>query len=471
MKLQGFVGATYTMDAMTFDKQRCVNMYPITSEVGTSKSVAALRSVPGYETKYTLGGGGIRGAITCGGGRCFVVSGSDFYELFEDFTTTDRGNLLTSTTRCSLAENGDQVIVVDGTTGYIFNLGANTFTEIADVNFPVCQNVTYQDGYFIVPEFGTNNFYISAINDGTSWDALDFSQAVSNPDPLVAVFSDTGNLWLFGERSTEVFANTGNANFPFERIPNAIIQTGCAAWATVQAFDNTIAWLGVDGQGRGVVWRANGYDAQRMSTQAIEAIIASADDFSESYAYTYHEQGHVFYCLQVKGLSTTLVYDGATGLWHERAFNSGSSDYEQHRGAVHFFFGQNNFIGDRINGKIYRQSLDLYSFDGDEIHRERTSPHYVEEKRNVPFSSFELDMETGKGLATGQGSDPVISLEYSDDGGRTWSNKLFRATGAIGNYKTRVRWSRLGSSRARVFRVRYSEPTFFQINEAYINGA
>ena len=56
MKLQGFIGPTYTMDARTFDSQRSVNLYPMISETGTSKSVAALRSVPGYVTGYTAGG-------------------------------------------------------------------------------------------------------------------------------------------------------------------------------------------------------------------------------------------------------------------------------------------------------------------------------------------------------------------------------------------------------------------------------
>lgn len=471
MKLQGFVGGSYQTDAMTWDRQRCVNLTPMQSEVGTSKSVTALRSIAGYELAYALGGGSIRGAKTVGNGRAFVVSGSDFYEVLADGTSVDRGNLLTATSRVSIAENGDQVMIVDGTYGYIFNMTTDTLSQIVDADFPACTVVAYQDGYFIVQENDTNNFYISAINDGMTWGALDFSQAVSNSDPLVSLISDTGNLWLFGTQSTEVFTNTGNASFPFERISGAIIQTGCAAPHTVQAFDNTIAWLGVDAQGRGVVWKANGYSAQRISTQAIEGIIATALDFSESYAYTYHEQGHVYYVLQVKGIDTTLVYDGATGIWHERAFNDGSSDYEQHRGSCHFFFDQNNYIGDRINGKVYRQSLSLYSFDGAAIQRERISQHMVDEKKNTAFSSFELDMETGRGLTSGQGSDPQIMMQYSDDGGRTWSNELFRSVGKIGEYKTRVRWARLGSSRARVFKVRYSEPTFFQINEAYINGA
>lgn len=471
MKVPGFVGPTYEMDAVTFDCQKSVNLYAIISEVGTSKSVAALRSAPGYNLFATAGGGPIRGAKTAANGRAFVVSGFDFYEINTDGTTTDRGNLLTATNRVSMAENGNQLIIVDGTYGYTFTFATDTFAQIVDGDFPTADIVTFLDGYFIVNDNGTNNFYISGLLDGTTWDALDFSNAASNPDNLVSLIADTGNLWLFGSsQSTEVFQNTGAATFPFERIPGAVIQTGCAAPFTVQAFDNTIAWLGVDEQGRGVVWKANGYSAQRLSNQAIEAIIASATDFTESYAYVYHEQGHVFYCLQIKGLNTTLVYDGATGLWHERTFvDNATNTTQQHRGSCHFFFNQKNLIGDRESGKIYQQSLSFYDHDGDEMHRIRVSPHLQEEKRNITFSNFELDIETGRGLVTGQGSDPQVMMKYSNNGGRTYSAERWVSAGAIGKYKTRVRFSRCGSARDRVWHVRYSEPTFFQINEAYIN--
>jgi len=472
VKIPGFVGATYEMDALTFDCQRSVNLYPMVSESGTSKSVSALRSAPGYTTYSAMAGGPGRGGKTASNGRGFVVTANTLYELNTDGTRTNRGTLLTNTSRVSMAENGEQLMVVDGEYGYILEFATNTFAQITDVNFPVSEVVTFQDGYFIVVEKNTINFAISGLYDGLTWDPLDVSSAASNPDNLVSLISDASNLWLFGSQSVEVFQNQPQGSaFPFVRIPGAVIATGCAAWDTVKAFDNTIAWLGVDEQGRGVVWKANGYSAQRMSTQAIEKIIATSSNFLDSYAYVYHEQGHVFYCLQVQGLSSTLVYDGATGQWHERTFvDKTTNTTEQHRGSFHLFFDQKNLIGDRITGDIYHQSLDIYDHDGDEMHRERVSPHLQDEKRNITFSSFELDCETGRGLTTGQGSDPQIMMTYSDDGGRTWSNERWVTIGAIGKYRTRVRWSRCGSARDRVWMIKYTDPTFFQINDAYINA-
>lgn len=473
MRVPGFVGQTYNLDAVTFDCQRCVNMYPMASESGTSKSQAALRSIPGYRLFATAGGGPIRGGKTVASGRAFVVSGFDLHEINSDGTTTVQGTLNTATGRVSLAENGTQLMIVDGTNGYVYNMDTDAFAQIADADFPNGADiVSFQDGYFLVNVHGTPYFAISDLYDGTTWDVLDRSLAASNPDNIISMINDNGNLWLFGDRSVEVFQNTGAAAFPFERIPGAVIQTGCAAPFTVQAFDNTVAWLGVDEYGRGVVWKANGYTAQRMSTQSIEAAIATSTDFTESYSYVYHEQGHIFYCLQVKGLDTTLVFDGATGLWHERTFKDTSTNtIQQHRGAVHLFFAQKNLIGDRLTGAIYEQSLSIFDYSGEPIHRERVSPHIADEKRNIAFSSFELDAETGVGLQSGQGSDPQVMMQYSDDGGRTWSNERFAPIGKVGKYKNRVRWSRCGSARDRVWKIRYTEPTFFQINEAYFNNA
>jgi hypothetical protein len=261
-----FVGASYQMNARSFDYQRSINLYPLISESGTSKSVTALRGTPGLSILTTIDNSPGRGAITSTNNRAFIVNGNGFYELSTTGVATLRGTINTQVGLVSLSENFNQVIIVDGTDGWIFNKDTNTFTEITDIDFPVCKNVVYQDGYFIVTETNTQKFYISALNDGTSWDALDFTSVESSPDNLIGLVSDKGNLWLFGTQTTEIYQNTGNAAFPFERIPGAIIPTGCAASFTAQRFDNTVVWLGQDENGRAVVWRAEGYQAKRLST-------------------------------------------------------------------------------------------------------------------------------------------------------------------------------------------------------------
>jgi hypothetical protein len=53
---------------------------------------------------------------------------------------------------------------------------------------------------------------------------------------------------------------------------------------------------------------------------------------------------------------------------------------------------------------------------------------------------------------------PQAMLQWSDDGGFTWSAERWEDIGKIGEYYTRMHWHRLGASRNRVFRMTISDP-------------
>ena len=438
------------------------------SEVADTKDVVALKRCPGTTIYSEVGSGPIRGAITTAKGRSFVVSGFEVYEV-KTTGSVLLGTITTATVRVSIAENGDQVMIVDGVKGYIFTQSTNVFAEVTDTDFPTASIVVYLDGYFIVNKADSAAFYISSLNDGFTWDALDFAVVSSNPDDLVGMVADRGNLWLFGNRSVEVFDNTGNASFPFERIDGSVIPTGCEAAHTILRVDNAIIWLGVDEQGRGVVWRSQGYNAVRVSTQAIEKRIAESVSRGDSYAWTYHQQGHAFVVFQIKGLNTSLVLDLSTNQWHERSFfSTPRNQREQHRGSCHFVFDNKNLIGDRENGNIYELSLTAYDDFGNPQICERITPHYDIEKNLISHNKLELDCDVGQGLDGNL--DAKIMMKYSDDGGFKWSQERWASLGKRGKYKTRVEWRRMGKSKDRVYHLKISDPVSFQINEAFLNG-
>jgi hypothetical protein len=101
--------------------------------------------------------------------------------------------------------------------------------------------------------------------------------------------------------------------------------------------------------------------------------------------------------------------------------------------------------------------------------RLRRATHLSTEQLWNFYHAFQLDLETGVGLTTGQGSDPQIMLRYSDDGGHTWSSELWVSAGALGNYAHRAIWRRLGRSRDRIFEIIYSEPTKVALVNAYLD--
>jgi len=55
-------------------------------------------------------------------------------------------------------------------------------------------------------------------------------------------------------------------------------------------------------------------------------------------------------------------------------------------------------------------------------------------------------------------NDRKVTLQYSRDGGRNWSNGKERSLGEIGEYRKRVRFHRLGTHVQYVVKFRTSSP-------------
>ena len=213
----GLVGPTYDQRSLPFDAQRSINFFPVFDQSG--KEVAALYGTPGLSEFTNVGAGPIRGEFISGNGRMFAVSGSGLYEIDSAGTGTLLGSLSTSSGRVTMAEGTTQLAICDGQTLYSLIYSSDTFAIVTDADLPASVGyVTNIDGYFVVNENDTGKFYISALNDVTNWDALDYATAENTPDTLLAVVNAVGQLWVFGERTTEIWANTGASNFPFSRL-------------------------------------------------------------------------------------------------------------------------------------------------------------------------------------------------------------------------------------------------------------
>ncbi len=439
-----FATQTYRARSLPLSAQRLVNLYP---EAGPSDAPTRvdLIGTPGATTFANVGSGPVYGMHAMGGVP-YVVSGTNVYTLASDGTATDLGSI-GATDKVVMDDNGTQVAIASGGDGYIAT--SASVSKITDPDFPGGSSVTFMDQYFIWTKPGSAQFNISALADGMAYDALDFATAEGKPDDLVAGYADHRNLWLIGEESIEIWWDSGASNFPFERYGQAFIEQGCAAKSSVVSMDNTIFWLGDNL----IVYRADGFTPMRISTYAIENAIRSYSTTADAHAFSYVDDGHTFYVLTFPA-GSTFVYDAATKQWHERSTGDlgrwGVCGYVRAYGK--------HLVGDSEDGKVY--SLDLAAADwaGDTIKQEAAGPHIGDGVTWRTMSRFQLDMEAGVGLTTGQGSDPQIMLDWSDDGGRTWSNELWRSMGKIGDYRHQAVWNRLGRFRRRVLRVRKSDP-------------
>jgi hypothetical protein len=461
VRFAGFIGPSYAHQSLNVDCQRSMNLFPEVHPLGTGKEseVAALVPTPGLRPLVTLPTSPIRGQHTASNGQFFVVAGNKLYRISSAWGYTELGSLNTSSGHVSMADNGTYLVLVDGTDGFSWNIDTSTYAEITDPDFLPADQVTFQDGYFLFNKGGTGAFFF--VDDADlDFDALDIAEAEGSPDDLVGIVSCNQNIYLPGTQSTEVFYNSGDADQPWQRIQGAVMGVGCAAAFTIAKMEGSLFWIGGDETGSGVVYQIQGYQARRISTPAIESVIRgiSVDDLADARAWVYQQGGHAFYCLNLPGIDRTFCYDVSTGLWHDRTYRE-LWDFERHRADCHAVAHGLNVVGDYETGDLYELDPDTKDDDGTVIVRERTSPHFSSGLRLVRHKAFTLDMEVGVGLdGTAQGTDPQVMLQWSDDGGHTWSNERWQSIGKIGKTRTRVIWRRLGVSRDRVYRVRVSDP-------------
>lgn len=461
MKFEGFIGPSYTLESPSANAQRTVNIYPETQESGPRKgNVASFAPTPGLRLlATTLGGGPIRGTYWSSTDQLFVVSGSNLWEILSGWAPSLRGGAIasSSTGRVTMADNGTTLMIGDGTsTAWNCALApGSALSAVADPNCPGGY-VAWQDGYFINTVPGSNRFQLSGLN-AVTYNALDVASKEGRPDVIVMALSVNRHLWLFGEQTTEVWWDSGAAAFPFERIDSAFIETGTISALTVARVAGSVAWVGNDERGRGTVWYAQGFQLQRISTHAVERALSGYANLASASAFAYQQNGHEFYQLSVPG-GGTWCYDFSTGQWHERDFTDPVLGSQPHLASCATTAFGSVVVGDRLNGNLYAYDPAYLSDNGSPIRRLRQAPHVSKDEKRIVHSAFELQAEPGVGLQTGQGSAPLASLSWSNDGGHTWGNKHTVSMGLVGQYKHRFRWRRLGVSRDRVYRVETSEP-------------
>lgn len=473
MRFAGFIGPSYVSQSVNVDCQRCVNLYPELDELGTGKEheVASLVGTPGLKLLATLGTGPVRATYLGSNGVLYAVSGNTLYSVSSSWVATSLGTLNTSTGFVSMADNGIQLVMVDGTYGYALTISNSTFAQITDPNFLGSTHVSFIDGYFIFNKPNSGEFYISDLNADT-FNALNFALAEALPDNIVGHMAMLQSLYMFGTQSVEVYYDSGDT-FPFSRIQGAVVQVGCSAPYSIAKLQNQLYWVGGDDTGSGIVYTMQGYQAVRISTPAVESVLRSigSTNLALARAWAYQQAGHLFYVLNIPGATSTWVYDASTRLWHERTWLNLWSQ-ERHRGDCHASAYGSNVVGDYQNGKLYSLDPSTYADNGTSIVRTRAAPHISKDMARVFHSRFQLDMEVGTGLdGTGQGTAPVAVLQWSDDGGHTWSNEHQASIGAIGQTKQRVIWRRLGASRDRVYRVVISDPVKVTLIGAEIDVA
>ena len=463
-----FCGGSNVERSVAMDAELSVNCFRSTVEAAGNAKRAYQLGTPGLRALGTVATSVNRGVFHQDG-RTWTVVGDTLYELtFGPYTQTARGTIPDNGLPVSFASNGDggsQLAIVGGGELRILNLGTDVLSGA--IALPLTRqpvHVGFLDGYFILSERDSLITYFSAIENGTVWDALDFFTRSTASDHVVAMTCANNRIWLFGSETSEAYEDVGDADNPFQPIKGSLFQIGCAAAWSVSVGVNTLRWLGKSSRSSPSVYRLDGYAGTRISTHAIEAQLGTATTLADAEAFTYEQDGHLFYALTCPSLGTTgdtVVFDETEQAWHHRRrYNASLGLEEAWRVRGHAVVGQLHVVGSRVSGAIWALDLETYDNDGEVLRMRRRAPYLGEDNAWAFLDAFELGVEPGVGLNSGQGSDPQAELFVSKDLAKTWFSAGTSTLGPMGEYDDRTFWTRLGRARVDrlVFEVVITDP-------------
>ena len=445
----------YESDSLPISAQQCTNFYPNIAQA-PALNQETLFGTPGLTQVASASDiSNCRGAHEMNGVPYFVIDGK-LYSMSTSYALTDHGQI-DGSGRVSMADNGTQMLVlVPGGNGFIYNHVTDTFAQITDPDFTANgnpQQVVYIDGYFCLTT-DSKKFIVSALNDGLSYNALDFGTAESDPDEIVAPIVFKNQLFIGGSQTIEAFQNIGGADFPFQRT-GLFLSKGISSPFSIQSIQDTFVFVGAGANESPAIWAFAGNEVQKISTTAIDKELSALTDaqISEIYSWAYAEKGAYFVGFALPG--TTLVYDTISKRWHERkSFVDGALGAYRVTALVRAY--NQIWAGDLVDGRVGLLDQETYTEYGEVIQRTIVTQPFQNNMESFVVPELELTVESGVGNSASR--DPMVGLERSRDG-KTWSDARYRKIGKVGEYDRRVIWNRNGrASRFELFRFTMSDP-------------
>ena len=470
MTALAFADGFYQADSLTSMNMVCQNMYPKYVDLGNGELFPRLQYTPGFNSLLSVGvSTDTNRGLHEVGDSAYSVNGNGLYllDIGSPFPSGTFLGTISGTSQVSMADNGSQLIVIDpgSNNGYIYNQDTSTFSKITDPGFTANgtpQYVVFIDGYFMVST-DTNRFIVSALRDGTTWNALDFGSAESDPDSIVGLINYKNEAYIFGTQTCEAFQNIGGAGFPFQR-NGLILDKGLSYPLSVVQAANTFMWIGSSSEEQDAVYQLLGNQAVKISNTAIELLINQAQGFLEPQqrrnvrGYSYMEDGSFFVCWNLP--EVTICYDIYTQKWHTRTsrIDTGNTEVDLAWRCINIIQRPN---GQLLSGDLYTNSINQVSRltpneGGTLIHRLFDARPIRVEKRAFSIPLIELTMETG----TQQNIIPekVVEMSISRDAFNFGAARA-REAGDVGQFRRRIRWRRNGTfTDYGQFRFRTTDP-------------
>lgn len=432
---------TYGYDNEQASSRKLVNCTAEQAPVDSGNQII-VRRMPGIDSRVTAGTknrGGHRFK-----GELYTVSGTSLFKTDINGTVTTIGSIPGSG-RVRMDDNGIDMVIV--TNPFAFSTDGVTVSKITDsvfTEFGGASDVAFLDGFLIFTVPDSKVTFVSGLNELT-FNALDFTSIEGSTDNLLGVIVDHRQAIFLKEKSTELWYNAGIATgYPLARSPNGYLEVGCASRDTASKLGGAVYWLADDF----TVRQLSGSSPVIITNPGVAKFIRDGID-PIGFAYTFEDKH--YYTLSFEG--ATIEYDILSKEWHNRE-TFARSNWEvlttiEVYGDIIVLDSESGDIGTLSN-------LVRTEFGG----TQKVTWTYQEiasESHRIVHNRFELQIGTGVGLTSGQGSDPQIALFISDDGGKQFYEFDTRSLGKKGEYLDRVFWTDLGSSYNRVYRCEVSD--------------
>lgn len=462
----------YQSASMQLSNQECVNFYPNIVQ-SPALSQETLLGTPGLSQITTTG---FANQVNRGGhtfrGINYKVNGTGLYRVdrimspggIVTYSTTLLGQI-EGTKRVSIADNGVQMLILNpGGKGYILD-DNDVLAEITDPDFIANgnpQTVVFINSYFVCTT-DSKKFINSAPNDGTDWNALDFTAAEADPDDIVTAINFRNVLYVAGSQTIEAFQNIAATSAPFQRQEGFVIPKGCYAPFSMIQVNNTFMFVGGGVNESPAIWALNGNSVDKVSTTAIDTFLNRLTDMEirDIFAMSYAQDGAYFVVFKIEG-KTAFVFNTVTGRWHEQ-----KSTFVNNKGVTVTTAWRVNSIetayglticGDSEDGRIGSLEIDNYKEYERNIIRSFSTQPFSDQGNVMTVSQLELTVESGVGDF--ETENPQVRMSYSDDG-KKFSDEVSRSIGAVGQYSNRCIWYKQGRiPRFRVFKFTMSDPVF-----------
>lgn len=400
--------------------------YSIKAVLGTT----AFASIPGVFIR----------AMAEVNGLLYAVCNNRLYSVNAGGAVTDNG-AVDDSANATITGNfgkvavtvGGRYFVLDGTIG---EPAAGAFTNIGAAD--------YIGGYTVLTEAGGRRFEWSALADAETLPGLNFSTADGKDDLNIRPFEINGSLYIFKERSHEVWYLTGAAGASaFQRQVGGVISVGLKSFGLICRIDLGAFMVGDDNRAYIV-----GQGLTPVSNPVVETAIAQQTPL---FCFTYDDEGHTFCVITFQG-GPAWVYDVATNEWHERAYGV---EFGPWRVSAAAQFGAVQCLGGD-GGDI--TSLGRTSTDsGVPLPRRMVSRTLASDGERFCIDELEIFPRQGFDAAS-------IMLRMSRDNGITWGSPKVRAF-ETGQYGKRVIWRALGQ-----FRQATAEITITDAKEITMNA-